>query len=475
MFLDFNSKKNITETKNHLLKNNYDFIIIGTGPAGVALYRSILKIKNKKLLIIEKGDIEKNKFEKIIAKNLPIKLDSRVFSVGGTSNKWSNISSYFEEFEMCQGFGKYKKNLWPLTHRELIKWYNKIDSSYGFNFKKIKDTKQKENIPFTFRKFLAKIKPTNFRKFINSKQIDIIYNCEVSSVDEIKNQSCVFIKEKNTEIKLYTKKIILCAGGVASTQIILNSLHNKRLKNMKNNKFVGLNFMEHPKFTIGYLKYPKDDLIKKLEVKYIKKEISYIGISLPKNYQNSNHLSNSYIRFEKTNIDFEVNKYKINFYHLLKLLVKILFPQKKNKQFFWKIRMYCEMSPSIKNRILLSRQDKKIIINYKIYQSDLRTIKNLSKKIYNFFSAKPFLEKKIILSNENIKKNLQDSSHHMGGLCYSVNPKKTVIDKNLRIMGTKNIYACTSAIFPTSGSVNPTMTIIALAQRLAMHLTKKKL
>jgi len=42
-------------------------------------------------------------------------------------------------------------------------------------------------------------------------------------------------------------------------------------------------------------------------------------------------------------------------------------------------------------------------------------------------------------------------------------------------MGTKNIYACTSAIFPTSGSVNPTMTIIALAQRLAMHLTKKKL
>ena len=63
----------------------------------------------------------------------------------------------------------------------------------------------------------------------------------------------------------------------------------------------------------------------------------------------------------------------------------------------------------------------------------------------------------------------------MGGLCYSVNPKQTVVDKNLRIMGTKNIYACTSAIFPTSGSVNPTMTIIALAQRLAMHLTKKKI
>ena len=138
MILDCNLKKDVLEIQNQFLKKKYDYIIIGTGPAGIALYRSILKKEKKNILLIEKGNFEKNKFEKISVKNLPIKLDSRVFSVGGTSNTWSNISSYFEEFEMQERFKKNKKNLWPLTHKELMKWYKKIDPSYGLNFEKIK-------------------------------------------------------------------------------------------------------------------------------------------------------------------------------------------------------------------------------------------------------------------------------------------------------------------------------------------------
>ena len=56
----------------------------------------------------------------------------------------------------------------------------------------------------------------------------------------------------------------------------------------------------------------------------------------------------------------------------------------------------------------------------------------------------------------------------MGGLVY---PK--VVDKNLRLNGLQKIYVCSSAIFPTSGSVNPTLTICALAIRLGEHLLKK--
>ena len=53
----------------------------------------------------------------------------------------------------------------------------------------------------------------------------------------------------------------------------------------------------------------------------------------------------------------------------------------------------------------------------------------------------------------------------MGGLCYPKN-----VDKNLKIQGLKNIYCCSSAIFPTSGSVNPTLIICALAERLSKIL-----
>ena len=80
-----------------------------------------------------------------------------------------------------------------------------------------------------------------------------------------------------------------------------------------------------------------------------------------------------------------------------------------------------------------------------------------------FFSNRP--------NDENLsfnKKKLVDASHHMGGMIY---PK--IVDKNLKIQGTKNIFCCSSSIFPTSGSVNPTLIICALAERLNKFLQNK--
>ena len=53
----------------------------------------------------------------------------------------------------------------------------------------------------------------------------------------------------------------------------------------------------------------------------------------------------------------------------------------------------------------------------------------------------------------------------MGGMIY---PK--IVNKNLKIQGTKNIFCCSSSIFPTSGSVNPTLIICAFAERLSKFL-----
>ncbi len=76
------------------------------------------------------------------------------------------------------------------------------------------------------------------------------------------------------------------------------------------------------------------------------------------------------------------------------------------------------------------------------------------------------------LNSRNILKRTKDASHHMGGLRFYPNENESVVDKNLRIIGLKRIYVCSSAVFPTSGSVNPTMTICTLANKLGNHLKK---
>ena len=60
--------------------------------------------------------------------------------------------------------------------------------------------------------------------------------------------------------------------------------------------------------------------------------------------------------------------------------------------------------------------------------------------------------------------------HHMGTTRMSVDPGHGVVDANCRAHGLKNLYVAGSSVFPTASYVNPTMTVLALAFRLADHL-----
>jgi choline dehydrogenase-like flavoprotein len=49
-------------------------------------------------------------------------------------------------------------------------------------------------------------------------------------------------------------------------------------------------------------------------------------------------------------------------------------------------------------------------------------------------------------------------------------PERGVVDRNCRVHDVDNLYIAGSSVFPTAGHVNPTLTIIALALRLADRL-----
>jgi choline dehydrogenase-like flavoprotein len=62
--------------------------------------------------------------------------------------------------------------------------------------------------------------------------------------------------------------------------------------------------------------------------------------------------------------------------------------------------------------------------------------------------------------------------HHMGTTRMHVDPKQGVVDANARVHGTANLYVAGSSVFPTSGSASPTLTLVALAVRLADRIKK---
>lgn len=60
--------------------------------------------------------------------------------------------------------------------------------------------------------------------------------------------------------------------------------------------------------------------------------------------------------------------------------------------------------------------------------------------------------------------------HHMGTTRMSSDPRHGVVDADCRVHGMTNLFVAGSSVFPTSGAGTPTLTIVALALRLADHL-----
>ena len=60
--------------------------------------------------------------------------------------------------------------------------------------------------------------------------------------------------------------------------------------------------------------------------------------------------------------------------------------------------------------------------------------------------------------------------HILGGAVMGNDPAQSVTDAYGRVHDTDNLYVAGTALFPSSGAVNPTFTLSALASRQADHL-----
>lgn len=63
--------------------------------------------------------------------------------------------------------------------------------------------------------------------------------------------------------------------------------------------------------------------------------------------------------------------------------------------------------------------------------------------------------------------------HHMGTTRMHEDPSQGVVDAHCRVHGIGNLYVAGSAVYPTAGTANPTLTLIALTLRLSDHLKTK--
>ena len=274
-------------------KKIYDIIIIGTGPAAYVMYEALNK-KNKKILVVEKGDINPfpnirfKKTESLITnENYNIKKNSRVSALGGTGNIWAGVTTYLENLEMRSRWEK-NKNLWPISHKEILNCYKELNKKYffeDFSFDKEIKKKDRDNKFIRKRSFVSYRTPFRFNNLDHYKEADLLINTKVKYLNTLRNRALIELDDN--KIKIYSKKILVCCGGLETNFLILRSINNKRLKKAKNKSIVGKYFMDHPKFQIGITKPTKKNIKFLKEVSLLKDKslFKYKGISLSEEIQ----------------------------------------------------------------------------------------------------------------------------------------------------------------------------------------------
>lgn len=140
----------------------------------------------------------------------------------------------------------------------------------------------------------------------------------------------------------------------------------------------------------------------------------------------------------------------------------------------------CEMAPDPDSRISLSEvRDplgiRRARIDWRVGELERRTaseyIRTIASELKRLGVGTYDLKQAALLDDERAwVKMATDNNHHMGTTRMHESDKLGVVDSNCQVHGMDNLYIGSSAVFPSSGSSYPTLTILALCIRVADRL-----
>ncbi|MCA8982047.1 MAG: GMC family oxidoreductase [Planctomycetes bacterium] len=140
-----------------------------------------------------------------------------------------------------------------------------------------------------------------------------------------------------------------------------------------------------------------------------------------------------------------------------------------------RLRNFMEMQPDPENRVSLSDEldphgRPLPLVSHAPSELDRRSLVELHEALADELRRAGIGELESDLEHAEPWPIDQDASHHIGTTRMGRQPERSVVDPDLRVHGTENLYCAGASVFPTSGCANPTFTIVALSIRLAEHL-----
>jgi len=255
--------------------------------------------------------------------------------------------------------------------------------------------------------------------------------------------------------------IVLACGGIGNAQILLQPDEGSSVSVGNESGVVGRYLMEHPHTTAANIFLDQSSLPAlpdefgrhvyafKLNDRSVKRE-NLLNCTLGLHPISYNDIDSELLRFIQTKIKRPLNSFLVlaRAEQMAHSLNKVTLSPDKNWAGLHKVKTFCAFS--IED--LWSIERTTILFGEMLSRFQLGILR---------------------LENDNIFRRTSGGGHIMGTTVMGTDPRSSVCDSTNRVHGYKNLYLSGSSVFTSSGAANPTLTIVALAMRLADTLNRK--
>ncbi len=365
----------------------------------------------------------------------------------------------------------------------------------------------------TYRQDLEQAK--NIRVILNATVLELLQSNDSSAQSSIKKLSGARASTlEGKQFIVNAHSIVMAVGGVETSRLLLlsNKIHPDGAGN--ENDLVGRYFMDHPWLrSIGYLRFSKPNTYWPLYFDQTKVSNTRIfGTLTPSpELKSAKHIGGFrlWLQPSKTSslgidsarsiiqglqhgqLTDDLGEHIANMYSdadtIADAAYKTLFQVRKSP-FAHKpipsdpylgafIDLNTEQQPNPDSRLTLdttldSFGQRSIKLDWRLTDTDWKTATtalNVAAQEFGRINAGR-VHNPLEGDKPNWPHLITSSYHHMGGARMANNPKRGVVDADCRVHSIDNLYIAGSAVFPTSGYANPTLTIVALSLKLAAHL-----
>ncbi|TIS54210.1 GMC family oxidoreductase [Mesorhizobium sp.] len=522
----------ISDFKNLPSDKVFDICIIGAGPAGLTLAADLIGRKVS-VCLLESGGMELSREAQDLnsgeVKGLPYEpLNTcRLRGLGGSTQPmgWGALCKPLDEedFRMRPWVSH---SGWPFDREHLTPYYVRAQETLGTS--DLNELQQRPRLPVGqsthLRLDMASVCGNlrvgqHLRQPLDAaKNVFVILNCTVLQLrtDNENTRVChAVVRQGPDQICVKARTFVLAAGGIENARLMLLS---QGVGNQ--NGLVGRFFMDHPRFTVGTIVPRNREAMKALfqldRVRIARRQkikralrpqgsVVVQGLTLSTEALTSGKLLNHRAWIEPCFLGQDADKLASlrstflaserervgrgstragSIGEQLKIpspssglvwtwLMHMTRPAVLARSF--RLHHILEPEPNPSSRVVLSEiKDRfglpQAQLHWHLTEATLgslrRTIDIIGQELCENGIGKLVVQPKEweALQRPNW------TWHHMGTTRMHNDPRQGVVDANCKVHGTSNLFVVGSSVFPTAGNDLPTLTVVALAHRLADRL-----